>query len=95
MHVTRLIINAIEVVNYLSTYNKLVDIIRLVARLFQQVQYSHDITILLQPCIINLVTFLLYHDQTCQPERVKNLEIIFSSDKKSGDFTKSSENELI
>ena len=33
--------------------------------------------------------------QTCQPERVKNLEIFFSSDKKSGDFTKSSENELI
>jgi hypothetical protein len=30
--------------------------------------------------------------QTCQPERVKNLEIFFSSDKKSGDFTKSSEN---
>jgi hypothetical protein len=35
------------------------------------------------------------HCQTCQPERVKNLEIFFSSDKKSGDFTKSSENELI
>ena len=33
--------------------------------------------------------------QTSQPERVKNLEIFFSSDKKSGDFTKSSENELI
>jgi hypothetical protein len=46
----------------LTTCNNLVDIIRLVARLFQQVRYSHDITILLQPCVINLVTFLLYHD---------------------------------
>jgi hypothetical protein len=46
----------------LVTCNNLVDIIRLVARLFQQVRYSHDITILLQPCVINLVTFLLYHD---------------------------------
>ena len=36
--------------------------IRLIARLFQQVRYSHDLTILLQPCVINLVTFLLYHD---------------------------------
>jgi hypothetical protein len=41
---------------------KLVDIIRLVAMLFQQVQYSHDMTILLQPCVVNLVTLLLYHD---------------------------------
>jgi hypothetical protein len=46
----------------LTTCNNLVDIIRLVARLFQQVRYSHDITILLQPCVINLVIFLLYHD---------------------------------
>jgi hypothetical protein len=46
----------------LTTCNKLIDIIRLVARLFQQVRYSHDITILLQPCVMNLVTFLLYHD---------------------------------
>ena len=38
------------------------DIIRLVARLFQQVRYSPDITILLQLCVVNLVTFLLYHD---------------------------------
>jgi hypothetical protein len=45
-----------------TTCNKLVDIIRLVARLFQQVRYSHDITILLQPCVVNLVTFLLYHN---------------------------------
>jgi hypothetical protein len=33
----------------LTTCNNRVDIIRLVARLFQHVQYSHDITILLQP----------------------------------------------
>jgi hypothetical protein len=45
----------------LTTCNNLVDIIRLVARLFQQVRYSHDITILLKPCVVNLVTFLLYH----------------------------------
>jgi hypothetical protein len=45
----------------LTTCNNLVDIIRLVARLFQQVWYSHDITILLQPCVVNLVTFLSYH----------------------------------
>ena len=35
---------------------------RIVARLFQQGCYNHDITILLQPCAVNLVTFLLYHD---------------------------------
>ena len=46
----------------LTTCNNLVDIIRLVARLFQQVRYNHDIIILLQSCVINLVTFLLYHD---------------------------------
>ena len=46
----------------LTTCNKLDGIITLVARLFQQVQYSHDITILLQPCDVNPVTFLLYHD---------------------------------
>ena len=46
----------------LTICNKLDDIIRLVARLFQQVRYSHDITILLQPCVVKLVTFLLYHD---------------------------------
>ena len=46
----------------LATCNNLVDIIRLVARLFQQVRYSHDITILSQPCVVNLVTFLFYHD---------------------------------
>ena len=46
----------------LTICNNLVDIIRLVTRLFQQVQYSHHIAILLQPCVVNLVTFLLYHD---------------------------------
>ena len=45
----------------LTTCNNLVDIIRLVTRLFQQGCYDHDITILLQPCVVNLVTFLLYH----------------------------------
>ena len=46
----------------LTTCNNLVDIIRLVTRLFQQGCYNHDATILLQPCVVNLVTFLLYHD---------------------------------
>ena len=45
----------------LTTCNNLVDIIRLVARLFQQIRYSYDITIVLQPCIVNIVT--LYHDR--------------------------------
>ena len=45
----------------LTTCNNLVDIVRLVARLFQQDCYNHDITILLQPCVVNLVIFLLYH----------------------------------
>ena len=51
----------------LTTCNNLVDIVRLVTRLFQQACYNHDITILLQPCVVNLVTFFvvscLY--QTC------------------------------
>ena len=46
----------------LTTCNNLVHIIRLVTRLFQQGCYNHDITILLQPCVVNFVTFLLYHD---------------------------------
>ena len=46
----------------LTTGNNLVDIIRLVTRLFQQSCYNHDITILLQPCVVNLVTFLLYYE---------------------------------
>jgi hypothetical protein len=48
--------------NSLTTCNDLVDIVVLVARLFQEVRYSHDITILLQACVVNLVTFLLYRD---------------------------------
>ena len=43
----------------LTTCNNLVDIVRLVTRLFQQGCYNHDITILLQLCVVNLVTFLL------------------------------------
>ena len=58
--------NAIELVTVyklLTACNKLVDIIKLViTTLFQQVRYSYDITILLQPCVVNLLTFLLYHD---------------------------------
>ena len=46
----------------LTTCNNLVDIIRLVTRLFQQGCCNHDITILLQPCVVNLLTLLLYHD---------------------------------
>jgi hypothetical protein len=42
----------------LTICNNLVNIIRLVTRLFQQVRYSHDIAVLLQPCVDNLVTFL-------------------------------------
>jgi hypothetical protein len=42
----------------LTTCNNLVDIIRLVARLFQQVWYSHDIAILLQPCNILIMSWL-------------------------------------
>ena len=48
----------------LTTCNNLVDIIRLVTRLFQQDCYNHDITIFLQLCLVNLATFLLYHDCT-------------------------------
>jgi hypothetical protein len=39
--------------------DNLVDIVRLVARLFQQVRYNHDITILFQLSIANRVTRLL------------------------------------
>jgi hypothetical protein len=53
--------NAINLVtSHEQLVKKLIHIIRLVPKLFQQVRYSHDITILLiQPCVINLVTFLL------------------------------------
>jgi hypothetical protein len=58
----------------LTTCNNLVDIIRLVARLFQQVRCSHGITILLQPCVVNLVTFLLsWLYQTCSNNLVTSL----------------------
>ena len=43
----------------LTTCSNLVDIVRLVTRLFQQGCYNHDTTILLQRCVVNLVTFLL------------------------------------
>ena len=46
----------------LTTCNKLVDIVRLVTRLFQQGCYNHDITILLQPCNILVISWLY---QTC------------------------------
>ena len=51
-----------QVWNKLLTCNKVVDIVRLGTRLFQQGCYNHDIRILLQPCVVKLVTFLLYHD---------------------------------
>ena len=47
----------------LTTCNNLVDIIRLLTRLFQQYCYNHDITILLQPCYIMTVSDLL--EQPC------------------------------
>ena len=43
----------------LTTCNNLVDIIRLVTRFFQQGCYNHDITILLQPCVVNLAPPML------------------------------------
>ena len=42
--------------NLLATCSKLVDVVRLVTRLFQEGCYNNDITILLQPCVVNLVT---------------------------------------
>jgi hypothetical protein len=42
-----------------NSSDNFVDIVRLVARLFEQVRYNHDITILLQLCIANRVTRLL------------------------------------
>jgi hypothetical protein len=41
----------------LATCNNLVNIIRLVARLFQQ--YSHDITLLLQPCTVEHFCYIM------------------------------------
>jgi hypothetical protein len=68
----------------LTICNNLVDIIRLGTRLFQQVRYSHDITILLQSCVVNLVTFLLYMtvsdllEQPCNNSDNVLLHMIFS-----------------
>ena len=46
----------------LTAWNNLAEIIKLVTMLFLQVCYNRDITILLQPGVVNLVTFLLHHD---------------------------------
>ena len=44
--------NLIDIVKLVN----LIDIVKLVTRLFQQGCYNNDITILLQPCVVNLVT---------------------------------------
>ena len=60
---TRLVPSCQQVWNMLlTTCNNLVDIIKLVTMLFQQACYNHDITILLQSGVVDLVTFLLHHD---------------------------------
>ena len=43
-------------IKLLTTCSKLVDIVRHVTRLLQQGCYNHAITILLHPCVVNLVT---------------------------------------
>ena len=48
----------------LTTCNILADFVRLVTSLIQETCYSHDITILLQSCFVNLVTCLLYRNST-------------------------------
>ena len=59
----RLVPNCQQVWNkLLTTWNNLIDIVILVTSLFQQGCYNHDITILRQACVVNLVTFLLYHN---------------------------------
>ena len=56
----KLLTSFVMIVNkLLTTSNKLVGTIRLVTRLFQQDGYSHDITILLQACVVNFVAILL------------------------------------
>ena len=61
-NINKVVTSCQQVWNKLLTIcNNLIDIISLVTRLFQQVRYSHDIAVLLQPCVVNLVTFLLYH----------------------------------
>ena len=52
----------------LTTGNNLVDIVRLVTKLFQQGCYNHDTTILLQPCVVNLVPNLLQQTRNKQSE---------------------------
>ena len=49
----RLVTSCQQACNLLTTCNNLVDIVRLVTGFF--------VTILLQPCVVNLVTFLLHH----------------------------------
>ena len=63
-----------------ATCSNFVDIIRLVARLFQQVRYSHDITILLQPCVINLavISCMTVSDLLEQPCNKSNNKLINS-----------------
>ena len=46
----------------LRTCNNLVDIMRVFTRLCQQGCYNHDIRILVQPCVVTVVTVLFYHD---------------------------------
>jgi hypothetical protein len=46
----------------LTTCNNLVDIIRYICSKVVPTSPIQYITILLQPCVVNLVTFLLYHD---------------------------------
>ena len=43
----------------LTTCNNLVDTVKLVTRLFQQGYYSHDITILLQPCVVHHSCYIM------------------------------------
>jgi hypothetical protein len=56
-HIFALLVTSYQQVwnNLLTTCNNLVEIIRVVARLFWQVRYMLDITRLLQPCVDNLV----------------------------------------
>ena len=43
----------------LTTCYRIDGTIRFVTRLFQQDRYSHDISMLLQPCVVNFMTILL------------------------------------
>ena len=59
----RLVPSCLQVWNkLLTTWNNLVEIIKLVMMLFLQACYNHNITILLQCGVVNLVTFLLHHN---------------------------------